>query len=166
MQTKRGYPGHPNWPADHYRVAVLQADGNYDIEKGVNLGDEFDIFTTNMTLGPGPDVWPNTDSYQGSQYQTGIKITVVTEPGFVMIIKVEGIQGGENGAPGFVSVYPSDTLLLSRSGTEYMPGDGDLETYEGIFDDISSSSTGSATAWVRSLLGGVAMVLGVLVMLL
>ena len=37
-QGSRGYPGKAGWPSDHYMVSVLQADGNYDIEKGNNLG--------------------------------------------------------------------------------------------------------------------------------
>jgi hypothetical protein len=45
IQNTRGYPGHPNWPAEHYRVAVQQADGNYDIEKMVNRGDATDFWT-------------------------------------------------------------------------------------------------------------------------
>lgn len=37
-QRTRGFPGHPNWPAEHYQVSVLQKDGNYDIENGNNPG--------------------------------------------------------------------------------------------------------------------------------
>ena len=69
-----GHPGQDNWPSNgkHYRVALLQADGQYDLEKGNNHGDKFDLFhakgvnellpsTKKEEDGP----FPNTDSYKG-----------------------------------------------------------------------------------------------------
>jgi hypothetical protein len=50
-QSNRGYPGHPDWPTSHYRFSILQADGNYDIEKGTNLGDAGDFWKKGMVLG-------------------------------------------------------------------------------------------------------------------
>jgi hypothetical protein len=165
MQTQRGYPGHPNWPTQHYRVAVLQADGRYDIEKGENQGDADDLWTKDMVLGPGPNVWPNTDSYQGQQYQTNLKITVMSDPGFIMIMKVEGISGPA-AAPGFVPVDPSDASLEPGQAGVYDPTQGTLSTYQGVSDDGEAKNTGHVLAWILSLLGGVAMVLGLLVVLL
>lgn len=37
-QQQRGYPSHPNFPAEHYRAAVIQRDGKFDIEQGFNPG--------------------------------------------------------------------------------------------------------------------------------
>jgi len=90
-QSQRGYPGHPNWPAEHYRVAVLQKDGNNDIEKIVNIGDSNDFFKLGDELGPGP-AWPNTDSYQSGKFvKTGLTIKVKTEPGYIMQFEVTGL---------------------------------------------------------------------------
>ena len=75
--SREGYPGQSGWPANnlHYHVALLQADGKYDLEKGDNRGDYGDLFRydayfgvdhlfpseeANPSLGP----FPNTDSYR------------------------------------------------------------------------------------------------------
>jgi hypothetical protein len=93
LQQFLNYPGSTGdftWPAFHYRVSVLQADGNYDIEKGVNLGDEGDFWAKDQVLGPGPDTWPNTDSIQGAHYQTGVSIAIQSDPSFIIQIQITG----------------------------------------------------------------------------
>jgi M6 family metalloprotease-like protein len=82
--TQEGYPGQSGWPANgyHYRVALLQADGSYDLEKGQNRGDATDLFysggvngisSTGTTAGV---VNPNTKAYKGGTIiNTGISIT-------------------------------------------------------------------------------------------
>jgi len=67
-----GHPGQSNWPSNgnHYKIALLPADGNYDLEKNGNRGDGSDVwFGNHMTLGEGPSQHPNTDSYQGGNIQ-------------------------------------------------------------------------------------------------
>lgn len=49
-QSTRGLPGLPNFPMEHYRVSVIQADGFYDIEMMANMGDSGDFFTEGMTV--------------------------------------------------------------------------------------------------------------------
>ena len=119
-------------------VSILQADGKYDVEKGINIGDDGDFWRAGSVLGPGPDVWPNTDSIQGKQYLTNIKITIQSNPGFIMTFRVEGINGA------------------SRA--------------DGTADDIpvaeNMDETGEVLSWILSLLGGVAAMLGVMVMVL
>ncbi len=63
----QGYPGQAGWPTNgkHYRVAVLQADGAYHLEKGTNRGDGGDVFRENGASIFGPSTVPSTDTYQG-----------------------------------------------------------------------------------------------------
>ena len=93
-QDYRGYPGQEGWPnnAQHYRVALLQADGKYDLEKGENRGDEGDFWQKGMTLGPNEDgnTYPNTDTYgtQYGVYPTGVIVEVVDQIGDDFVIRV------------------------------------------------------------------------------
>ncbi|MHC4211786.1 MAG: M6 family metalloprotease domain-containing protein, partial [Planctomycetota bacterium] len=62
-----GYPGQSGWPqnGNHYRVALLQADGNYNLEKGNNRGDSGDVYHGAGTSEISPATTPNTHAYQG-----------------------------------------------------------------------------------------------------
>jgi hypothetical protein len=130
---------------------LLQADGNYDIEQGKNLGDKGDFWIKDMVLGP-TDTWPNTNSYQGGVVKkTGIKITVLSDSGFIMLFKVEGLSGGFS--PSLVAIDPVDLKNEIDQGDS-----GGLEDAPGNTDP---STTGTTVAWVLSLLAGVAATLGV-----
>jgi len=85
--TSEGYPGQRSkgrsWPSNgkHYRVALLQADGDYDLERGNNRGDGADVFRGGAvdSIGPGPDTHPNTDTYQGGTItQTGHELSSIS----------------------------------------------------------------------------------------
>lgn len=83
----QGYPGQGGWPenGNHYRVAVLQADGDYDLEKGINRGDSGDAYRAGFVDAIGPSTMPNTDAYQqGSNYATGHEITFIGAAGATM----------------------------------------------------------------------------------
>jgi hypothetical protein len=73
-------------------VAVLQADGNYDIEKMVNLGDAGDCWKADDLLVADVNVWPNSASYQNGLNATGIEIQVRSDPSFIMQIAVTGLN--------------------------------------------------------------------------
>lgn len=92
LQSHRGFPTMPRWPGYHYRAAVQQADGRYDLEHGVNLGDSTDWWNRNKSFGPDTSVWPNTASYSNGLVATGINITVISDSGFIMLFKVTGIK--------------------------------------------------------------------------
>ena len=79
--NKHGFPGQTDapepgqsWPSNglHYPIALLQADGDYDLELARNNGDAGDFFNQpDQVLGPGngelvatdEGTYPNTDRY-------------------------------------------------------------------------------------------------------
>ncbi|HEY1083629.1 MAG TPA: M6 family metalloprotease domain-containing protein, partial [Prosthecobacter sp.] len=65
--TEEGYPGQSGWPTNnkHYKIALLQADGLYQMERDQNRGNAGDVYhgagvnaLTSLTV-------PNTHRYQG-----------------------------------------------------------------------------------------------------
>ena len=65
--TSEGYPGQAGWPANnnHYKIALLQADGLYEMEKGVNRGNAGDVYRSGGVSAITPATTPNTQRYQG-----------------------------------------------------------------------------------------------------
>ena len=64
----QGFPGQvPPWPTNgaHYRVALLQADGEYDLEWGRNRGDADDVWHAAGVDEINGTTLPSTDTYQG-----------------------------------------------------------------------------------------------------
>jgi M6 family metalloprotease-like protein len=121
-----GYPGQGSWPANgnHYRVALLQADGNYNLEKGNNRGDYLDMHHAAGVdaIGPGPGNHPNTDTYKnGTVTQTGIIISDMSASGASMTFCYNGCTGVP--APSGLSATAQSTSLIAlgwadNSGSE------------------------------------------------
>ncbi|CAB9515751.1 Immune inhibitor A peptidase M6 [Seminavis robusta] len=94
-QNNRGFPGQSQWPTNgnHYKVAVVQKDGQYHLEHAENRGDANDFFNVGDTLGPNDAdgrTWPNTDTYGlwSSVFPTGIVIEVTGKNGLDMEVTV------------------------------------------------------------------------------
>jgi hypothetical protein len=86
----RGGPFVEDWPGNgaHYKVALLQADGKYELEQALNQGHIQDFWKTGDVLGPGngelvatdAGTYPNTDSYvSGNIRITGLEVDQFTE---------------------------------------------------------------------------------------
>jgi hypothetical protein len=102
----RGFPGQlsvnssePDWPENgrHYQVAVLQADGLYELEKALNNGNIGDFWIQGRELGPGDNeipFFPNTDGYAfGETVRTGVSVKSFSRSGTIMSFEVTGLGG-------------------------------------------------------------------------
>ena len=135
-----GYPGQPGWPDNgkHYRVALLQADGRYDLERGLSQGDAGDLFHADGinalipsdTVFDGP--FPNTDAYQnGSLYKTGIEIFEISKSGTRMDFSVRF-------EPQLSTLAGAQSLSTKEIKTTFAGGNGstgnmfDIQTIHGI----------------------------------
>ena len=118
LQNNAGYPemaetrtGYFPENSYHYQVALLSADGDYDLEMGTNQGDVGDLWSASSSrteLTPGPNVFPNTDTYQSGIIEpTGIKIFDLSASGEKMTFSVEGIMVNE------VVPVPAETEVVS-----------------------------------------------------
>jgi len=134
----QGYPGQGGWPANgnHYRVALLQADGAYNLEKGNNRGDSGDMHHAAGVdaIGPGPGNHPNTDTYQnGTINETGITISDISASAASMTFCLNGCTGVPS---------PSGLIATAQSKTNIALSWNDNSTGEDGFN-IERSSNGS-----------------------
>ena len=151
LQSRPGFPGQAGWPqnGNHYTVAVLQADGEYELERSLNRGDELDLWTPGMALTPdgtGDKAFPNSDSYEGGTIQTtGITIRVLSDGNGIMTFSVEGLGGSNGGgSSGFGNTDSSGSSGSTggSTGSESNGGSPGSETNGGSSGNTESSGTG------------------------
>ena len=135
-----GFPGQAGWPANgnHYRVALLQADGLYNLEKN-NRGDSGDMHRAGGVdaIAPGPGVYPNTDTYKGGVItQTGITISNISASSASMTFCLNGCTALP--APTNLTATAQSTSAIALNWTD------NSSTETGF--TIESSSNGS-TGW-------------------
>ncbi len=79
-----GFPGQMGWPGNnnHYQIALLQADGDFDLEKGNNRGDGGDLYREGLADRIDSSTVPNTNAYQdGVELLTGNMIHNISASG-------------------------------------------------------------------------------------
>ncbi len=105
--TQEGFPGQAGWPANgnHYRVALLQADGNYNLEQGQGRGDGNDVYRSGHVTEIFPGTVPNIQGYQGG--------TITTPPYLIDNISATGT----NMTFRFTHVEVPDMTSATDSGT-------------------------------------------------
>jgi M6 family metalloprotease-like protein len=85
--TDEGYPAQAGWPGNgnHYRIALLQADGNYNMERDQGRGDGGDPYRAGGVTVLDPTTTPGTDAYQqGLVLSTENAITDISAPAETM----------------------------------------------------------------------------------
>ena len=112
MNKNPGGPYQDGWPenGNHYQVALLQADGLYELEQNTNKGENDDFFINDQdSLGPGNarSVYPNTDSYQGGNViPTNIQIGNFRLIGLKMSFTVKGLPEPTPTSPPITPLAP------------------------------------------------------------
>ena len=118
---------------------MLGSDGQYNLEKGDNVGDVGDFWKEGMTLGPGNGrVFPNTDAYQnGSIRVTGVTITDIKKVDTLMTFRVSGLSKTE-------TVPPLPLLTeLPTTGESLSTEDLTETSEEGVQNGRYENTTGS-----------------------
>ena len=130
----QGYPGQSGWPGNgnHYRVAVLQADGNYNLEKGNNRGDAGDAYHGASALLDGSTV-PSTDAYQGGNvYATDNQIHSISASGSSMSFFYDNLVTPPDAPSGLaVGAATSHTLTLSWTDNSSNESNFEIERADG-----------------------------------
>lgn len=85
--TTEGFPGQSGWPGNgnHYKVALLQADNLYELERNITNGNAGDLYRSGGVTRLAPATRPSTDSYQGgATCASGNIIDGIGPSGFTM----------------------------------------------------------------------------------
>ncbi|MBT8102790.1 MAG: M6 family metalloprotease domain-containing protein [Gammaproteobacteria bacterium] len=131
----QGYPGQPGWPGNgnHYRVALLQADGQYHLEKDANRGDAGDVYHGGGVTEIGSTTTPNTDAYQnGNIVVTGNTISLISAAGATMDFNFGQPPPGPS-----IAVADHQTIYGSVSGTY-----ASTHTDNGVYQTITETQSG------------------------
>jgi M6 family metalloprotease-like protein len=165
LNTQAGgtYQG-AGWPANgnHYQVALVQADGNFDLEQAINKGHADDFFTRGMTLGPGKGgtIYPNTDSYRdGNVVETGVTVSGFEFDGLNLRFEVDGLPEVPNHET-VASAASNSCLLQINTGlcTSYMKNSSlveECDCYSFCGDGLlQGCSKYGEFAWVSCQSGG------------
>ena len=143
------YPGSAHWPDAHYKVAVLQADGNYDLERNANRGDSGDPYVSGDAIDS--TTTPSTHAYQrGRLVDTGISLGNFSESASTMSFELSVPPPSPSfTTPGGGERWTTNTPVLVSWDTNGAPtGTGyDLDFADScrapvnFFDDIEGSNT-------------------------
>jgi M6 family metalloprotease-like protein len=130
-----GFPGQAGWPTNgnHYKVALLQADGLYEMEKGLNRGNAGDVYRGGGVSQITPSTVPNTDRYQGGTVMaTNNFITGITAAGNSMSFTYQQVALPSITSALAVSVESGQPLSYQITATNAPTGFGATNLPAGI----------------------------------
>lgn len=133
-----GFPGQSGWPSNnkHYKVALLQADGKYDLERGINRGDAGDLYRKGFKDHIDETTVPSSDKYQfGTVGHTGVNIHDISASGSTMTFQLSP-----------PSVAPP---ITSADGTTAEMPPGAIPSFAAAHEFASRVSGGSDKEFVR-----------------
>lgn len=147
--TTEGYPGQVNWPqnGNHYRVALLQADGQYDLERGRDRGDSTDPYRGGYVTEIGPNTVPNTDGYQGGNIVvTNNRIFNISASGSTMTFNFEVVgTGTPPDAPSNLSAASASDTRIDLSWTDNSSNETSFRVQRSS-DGVTFAEIGSTAA--------------------
>ena len=151
--TTEGYPGQSNWPGNgnHYRVALLQADGTYDLERGRDRGDSTDVYRSGSNSELGPTTTPSTDGYQGGNIVvTNNRIFNISASAATMSFDFEVVGSGQ--PPAAPSSLTASAVSDSRIDLTWNDNSSTESSFrvERSADGVSFNEIGSTGADVTS----------------
>jgi M6 family metalloprotease-like protein len=150
--TLEGYPGQTGWPTNgnHYKVALMQADGQYDLEKGLNRGDATDVYHASYLNEIDPSTVPSTDGYQGGNIvATNNRVSNISAAGATMTFDFEVVGAPDPEPP----LAPGNLAAAASSENRVDLAWVDNSNNETSFS-IERSTGGSAFAEVGSVSAG------------
>ncbi|MBD5778006.1 M6 family metalloprotease domain-containing protein [Pelagicoccus sp. NFK12] len=130
----------------HYRVALLQADGARDLERGADRGDAYDMFRAGYRDELSPSTNPSTNSYQGGVDDvTNNRIYNISSPGTDMTFSFEII--GADAPPSAPNSLTSTSQSYDRISLSWADSSSDEHGFKiersiqgGSWTEIASTS--------------------------